>query len=497
MALEAAGGDKHRERSRVSRVLRGRAPRRRIFRRSSAPVATTESLRTLPVVLPVTAAGTAILCIAAVALLVDRPSLAVVAGALGLLAASTIAEAFPTPLEGVRGATSLATVFIVAAAVLYGWPIAAVVAFLTMIVVELAWRRPLLRLAYNTALYVCAAAAAGAVAALVADDGLGALVSQTLLASAVFYSVDIGLLAAVIARARTQPFVATAREYVSSTAVPALILASLTATLVLLWDRSPFVTVVLIGPLLAIAFYQRWLHGALARLREFDRLKDEFIAVTSHELRTPLTSVYGAAMTLREQQQLDDETRRSLLTIVTTESQRLARLLDDVLWASRLDTGRDETRIQPSDATAIVEAVVDAARSRLPPSLSLELYVEPELPPVAADPDRLRQVLVNLVDNAVKYSPDGGRITVDVERSGREVRFSVRDEGIGIPEHEQERVFEKFHRLDPHMTRGVGGTGLGLYICRELVQRMGGRIWMEPRDGGGSTFVFTLPVART
>ena len=101
------------------------------------------------------------------------------------------------------------------------------------------------------------------------------------------------------------------------------------------------------------------------------------------------------------------------------------------------------------------------------------------MPPVAGDPDKVGRVLINLVDNAVKYSPDGGRVTVRVERAGSHVRFAVADEGLGIPPAEQRRVFEKFYRLDPNMTRGVGGTGLGLYICRELVRRMDGRIWVE------------------
>jgi signal transduction histidine kinase len=114
---------------------------------------------------------------------------------------------------------------------------------------------------------------------------------------------------------------------------------------------------------------------------------------------------------------------------------------------------------------------------------------------VAADPDGLRQVLVNLVENAVKYSPDGGRVELRVEAVDGRVRFSVGDRGLGIPASEHERIFEKFFRLDPNLSRGVGGTGLGLYICREMVRRMGGRIRLESEPGGGSTFWFELPPA--
>src|SRR5205085_5397756 len=128
--------------------------------------------------------------------------------------------------------------------------------------------------------------------------------------------------------------------YVLSTGLPFLIMASLTVTLVVLWDRSPLVSVVLVGPLMTVALYERRLHGSLERLREFDRLKDEFIAVISHELRTPLTSVYGAALTLQKRN-VDGEMRDALLAIVTDEAGRLARLLDDALSASRLHANRE------------------------------------------------------------------------------------------------------------------------------------------------------------
>jgi signal transduction histidine kinase len=268
----------------------------------------------------------------------------------------------------------------------------------------------------------------------------------------------------------------------------------LTVTLVVLWDRSPFVSLVVVGPLITIALYERWLHRALERLREFDRLKDEFIAVISHELRTPLTSVYGAALTLQKHQ-VRGETREALLAIVSDEAARLARLLDDVLSASRLDAKTERFEIVPTDGAEVARAAVEAVGPRLPSGLRLELAIEPNLPPVAADPDKLRQILVNLRENAIKYSPDGGRIEIAISHRDSVVRFSVRDEGIGIAEDELEHIFERFHRVDPNMKGGVGGTGLGLYICRELVEGMHGRMWVTSREGAGSTFSFELPVA--
>jgi signal transduction histidine kinase len=259
-----------------------------------------------------------------------------------------------------------------------------------------------------------------------------------------------------------------------------------------LWDRSPFVAVVLVGPLLATALYQRWIHGALDRLREFDRLKDEFIAIVSHELRTPLTSVYGAAMTLRGQE-LDERRRNLMLDIVSTESARLGRLLDDILWVSRLDSGRAEPYITRLEPLELVSEVVRSSRIHLPQGVSLDLRYDAGSEPVAADPDKLQQVLVNLVENAVKYSGQG-TVEVIVQPQYGTTRFSVRDHGPGIPFEEQERIFDKFYRLDPNMTKGVGGTGLGLYICRELIESMDGQIWVDSRPGKGSTFIFELPL---
>jgi signal transduction histidine kinase len=167
-----------------------------------------------------------------------------------------------------------------------------------------------------------------------------------------------------------------------------------------------------------------------------------------------------------------------------------------VLWVNRLESEGLRTHIEPCDAVELARSVVEAAQSYIPPSIKLELQVPKKaLAQVAADPDKVRQVLTNLVENAVKYSPDGGRVTVGVAETGERMRFSVKDEGLGVPPAEHRRIFEKFYRLDPDMTRGVGGTGLGLYITRELIERMGGRIWVQSGGTGGSTFVAELPLA--
>lgn len=230
--------------------------------------------------------------------------------------------------------------------------------------------------------------------------------------------------------------------------------------------------------------------------RRVEQLKSDFVATVSHELRTPLAAIYGAALTLRRDDvRLEDSQRRGLLDVVASEADRLARIVNDILWASRLDSGQMGIAIESCDAAALAKQVVEALRSHAPERIELVVEAADGVPPVAADPDKLRQVLTNLVDNAVKYSPDGGRVRVAVLPHDGRVRFRVQDEGLGIPPAEQGRIFEKFFRLDPNLTRGVGGTGLGLYICRELVNRMHGRIWIASDGNRGSTFTVELPSA--
>jgi two-component system phosphate regulon sensor histidine kinase PhoR len=236
----------------------------------------------------------------------------------------------------------------------------------------------------------------------------------------------------------------------------------------------------------------------VTEVRQLEELKADFIATASHELRTPLAAVYGAAQTLlRHDFALDEAGRDRFISLIADESDRLGRIVNEILLANQLDAGRVDLGSEAFDPGELVERVVDAARVHAPPNIVLERVVPSGIAHVAADRDKVRQVLVNLVENAIKYSPGGGRIQVGLEpghESGTGTMvFFVRDEGLGIPADEQARIFEKFYRLDPQMTRGVGGTGLGLYICSELVNRMGGHIWVESTEGKGSTFLLELP----
>ena len=230
--------------------------------------------------------------------------------------------------------------------------------------------------------------------------------------------------------------------------------------------------------------------------RAVEQMKTDFVSTVSHELRTPLAAIYGAAMTLQRRDVVVEEPQRDrLLEVVSSEADRLARIVNDILWASRLESGRMSIAIERCDAGALATEVVDVLRTRAPEGIEVAITKSRGLPPVAADPDKLRQILTNLIDNAIKYSPDGGRVGVEIGRSGGRVRFCVNDEGLGVPPAEQDRIFEKFFRLDPNLTRGVGGTGLGLYITRELVTRMYGRVWVVSDGRSGSSFFLELPLA--
>jgi signal transduction histidine kinase len=235
----------------------------------------------------------------------------------------------------------------------------------------------------------------------------------------------------------------------------------------------------------------------LTEERALEQIRKDLVATVSHELRTPLAAIYGSALTLaREDLELEEAMEAKLLEVIVEESGRLADIVNELLIASQLDAGRLDVHIEQCDARSLVESVLDAAKTHLPAHISLELEPgEDQLSPVAADDGQLRQVLGNVIDNAIKYSPEGGDVRVRLEQSEGVVRFVIADQGLGIPPAEEERIFEKFYRLDPDMAHGIGGTGLGLYISRELVRRVKGRIWVQPNDARGSIFYVEIPAA--
>jgi signal transduction histidine kinase len=239
--------------------------------------------------------------------------------------------------------------------------------------------------------------------------------------------------------------------------------------------------------------------GRLVMLRETtavraaERAKSELMSTVSHELRTPLASIYGYAELLANR--LPEGQHRQFAEIIHRQADRLAALIGDFLDLQRLEQGTVTLVSVPVDIGELLSEQAELFRAQ-----SARHQLDVVLPdgPVRAlgDRDRLAQVMANLLSNAIKYSPDGGRVSVEAVPNGTKVTVSVRDEGIGIPVDQQAHVFEKFFRAETPEARSIGGTGLGLALCRELVEAHGGRIGFESEAGRGSTFWFTLAASR-
>lgn len=254
----------------------------------------------------------------------------------------------------------------------------------------------------------------------------------------------------------------------------------------------------------------RELQQANERLQELDQLKSSFLTTVSHDLRTPLTSIYGFAKLIRRDLKrieakvvLQDskllrrrEAVLSNIDIILNESERLTRLINDFLDLSKIEEGRYEWADEAVDVGQLVREAVNSMRGMYleNPDLALELHIAPAVPVLQLDPDRIQQVLVNLLSNAYKFTI-AGVVRVEVQPGPDCVRVAVSDTGAGIPAHEQERIFERFHQVVGDTLHAPKGTGLGLAICKRIVEHYQGRIWVESGPGNGSRFVFELPVA--
>lgn len=231
----------------------------------------------------------------------------------------------------------------------------------------------------------------------------------------------------------------------------------------------------------------------ITRFRQAEELKSTFVSVVSHELKTPVALIKGYAETLRRKDaDWDRETVEDSLGVIAEEADHLTNLIDGLLQASRIQAGG--LKLEPTDVNLprLAEKVVDGFRTQTQIH-TFDLDFPADFPLVWADPERLREVLSNLVSNAVKYSPDGGAVWVGgrVDRSG--VTVYVADQGMGIPAEEQGRIFDRFHRVESGLHRRTEGTGLGLYLVKAIVEAHGGRVWVESAPGRGSIFIFTLP----
>lgn len=233
----------------------------------------------------------------------------------------------------------------------------------------------------------------------------------------------------------------------------------------------------------------------ITEIRNIERMKTTFVSTVSHELRTPLTSIKGFISTLLDDTEhyYDEATQREFYQIIDTECDRLTRLISDLLNVSRIEAGR-ALDLNPKEVILppLIEKVMSVQRSYTSKH-TLVSDIGEDIPVIIADEDKVDQILTNLTNNAIKYSPRGGEVTVVCRRNGDGVIMTVRDQGMGIPEEHLPKVFERFHRVDNRDTRQVGGTGIGLYLVKHLVEAHGGKIWVESEVGKGSSFIFTLP----
>ncbi|HHP50686.1 MAG TPA: PAS domain S-box protein, partial [Moorella mulderi] len=235
----------------------------------------------------------------------------------------------------------------------------------------------------------------------------------------------------------------------------------------------------------------------ITNIRRLEQMRTEFVANVSHELRTPLTSIRGFVETLLDGAWEDREICLHFLDIINREAQRLQQLIEDLLPLSQLENQPQSIKRGQCHFRPVAEAILATLKPRIEEKdLQVSLHIPPDLPPLAIGENYLSQVLLNLLDNAVKYTPSGGWIAVRARPLNKKVKVEVEDSSIGIPEESLPRVFERFYRVDKARSREMGGTGLGLSIVKHIVESHGGKVGVSSRLGKGSLFFFfTLPVA--
>jgi two-component system phosphate regulon sensor histidine kinase PhoR len=234
----------------------------------------------------------------------------------------------------------------------------------------------------------------------------------------------------------------------------------------------------------------------VSELRRLQRIRAEFIDNLSHELRTPLTTISLLAETAARDAESASPRLRDRISKIEVETGHLTQMVNELLDLSRIESGTAQLLLDDVDMIRLSRATAERLRLFAErQGLRIDLELPDRVSPVRGDEDRLGQVLINLLHNAVKFSPDGGRIVVGLLEEGDEVRVWVRDPGIGVPHADVARIFERFYKVDRARVRGRGGTGLGLSIARHVVESHGGRIWAESEEGSGSTFIFTVPIA--
>jgi signal transduction histidine kinase len=253
------------------------------------------------------------------------------------------------------------------------------------------------------------------------------------------------------------------------------------------WIGFAGIVVIAAGGVVAGTAFRRHLRLA--------RLKTDLVASVSHELRTPLASMRVLVDGLLADREIDPAKTREYLAMMAAENTRLSRVIENFLTFSRLERRRHQFVFSPVAPRAVVENAVAVVRDRVPPGCAIGVEIAPNLPAAIADPDALATALVNLLDNALKYTPADKRIAVSARQDGGDVVFAVEDNGIGIPAREQRRIFRRFYRVDQRLSSDTNGVGLGLSIVDFIARAHGGTVSVRSGDGRGSTFSLRVPCA--
>ena len=418
-----------------------------------------------------------------------------------------VGELFPITVPREREVEEIgtSTTFGFAVLIAFGTAAAAIVFALATTIADLIHGKPFHKVLFNVAQYTISVAAAGVVyVALggtprVSVPSLGAVFGS----AAVLFLVNdvlIGAVRALSLRERFFRYIASDFWFQASTAAALL---TMSPVVIVVADRSPFLVPLLVIPVVAAYWgataslensrLVRRLEEALEQEKELSRMKDDFVAVVSHELRTPLTSIQGYIKTLLQLgPDLGEEQRRSFLEAADRQSDRLRRLIEQLLAVARLESHVEPLTLGYVSAAQVGEQVVDELR----PSAhghAFDLRFPATLPLVETDEAKVHQILSNLVENALKYSPPDTRITIRAEEHNSGVLIRVEDEGRGIPAEAHERIFDRFYQVDSSATRSVGGTGLGLYICKRTSETIGARLWLDRSGPDGTSFCLWLP----
>lgn len=430
--------------------------------------------------------------------------------AFGLFTAFVvIGELFPITVLRRREAEEITTSTTFAFALLLGYgTVPAVVSLsLASLLADLVHRKPVWKSLFNVAQYTLSMALAGAVYSVVggAQDPSSEHIGPVFAAALAFFAANNVLTGVALGLAQETPVTRYLARDLSFQASTATALLALSPIVIISAERSLWLVPLLAAPVAAVYWggtlslentrLVKRLEEALEQEKELSRLKDDFVAVVSHELRTPLTSIQGYLKTLLQLPgDLGEAQRRSFLEAADRQTDRLRRLIEQLLVVARLESHVEPITISLVALQSLTQHLVEELRP-LAHGHTFDLRFDPTMDFIETDEAKVRQILTNLVENALKYAPPDSRVTVRGITTGDGVLMSVEDEGPGIPPESRDRVFDRFYQVDGSATRRVGGTGLGLYICKRMSETISARLWLDRSGQEGSVFCLWIPKA--